>query len=222
MKKSITSILFAIAALAATTAVANVTTNVFTNMTYRSRISYSLVPVTNSVMKPVLERNGSLTMRAGDYKCYSTGIEYIDFKGVEENDIVFALGGKHVNTNVNGFACIYAEDLAWTTYQGTNTEWTGASNHMFTSTVEQASFELTPYITYHCEFDAFNLYLDSNAAQIATVWGTNGLHTVTNVAKTIVYKPDFEVKQMLFPSITQAVVTNVYTNIFVNGINVTR
>lgn len=222
MKKSITSILFAVAALAATTAVANVTTNVFTNVTYRSRISYSLASVTNSVMKPVLERNGCLTMRADGYKCYSTGIEYVDFKGVGESNVVFALGGKHVNTNVNGFACIYAEDLAYATYAGTNTAWTGASNCMFTSTVEQASFELTPYITYHCEFDAFNLYLDSNAAQIATVWGTNGLHTVTNVAKTIVYKPDFEVKQMLVPSISYVTVTNVYTNIFVNGINVTR
>jgi len=179
--------------------------------------------VTNSVMKPVLERNGYLTMRAGgDYKCYPTATEYVDFKGVEESEIVFALGGKHVNTNVNGFACIYAEDLAYATYAGTNTTWTGASNCMFTSTVEQASFDLAPYITYHCEFDAFNLYLDSNAAQISTVWGTNGLHTVTNVAKTIVYKPDFEVKQMLVPSISYVTVTNVYTNIFVNGINVTR
>lgn len=220
MKKSIKSILFAVAALAATTAVANVTTNVFTNVTYRSQIAYSLVPVTNSVMRHVLERDGVNSVTSTNAEVLCVSCEPTDTNKLDTTkDYVWA--SRIAYTNVLGSLGIYADVGKFHYSAGAWTE--SATTHVFTTEVAYTNMNNVAVITsgdFTFEDSIIKLVDDAGVRQ--SVWGTNGLYTVTNVAKKIVYKPGFEVNQMLVPAISHIAVTNVYTNIYVNGINVTR
>ena len=220
MKKSITSILFAVAALATTTAVANVTTNVFTNVTYRSRISYSLAPVTNSVMKPVLERNGATSLTSTNTEVLCVSCAPIDTNKLDTTK-EYVWASRIAYTNVSGSLGIYA-NIGKFHYSGG--EWNeSVADHVFETEVAYTNMnDVAVVVSGDFSFEDSDVKLVDDAGVRQRVWGTNGLHTVTNVAKKIVYKPDFEISQMLVPSISYITVTNVYTNIFVNGINVTR
>lgn len=219
MKTRLASILAAVAALVATTAVANVTTNVFTNVTYKSQISYSLVPVTNSVMRPVLERAGLtyLTVTNADEV-------YVQRAPTDTNKLdttkTYMWASFVAYTNVSGTLgivsnigkCYYAYGV-WYNEENQSTITTG---------VAYTNMNDVAVVSGQTQFQDTWFNLTDDASHVQTVWGTNGLHTVTNIAKRIVYKPDFEVTQMLVPSIVQIADTNVYTNVFINGINVTR
>ena len=221
MKTRIATVFAALAALVASHLPAAVTTNVFTNVTYKAKVEYALKPVTNTVSTMEFERNGIVSFRANDMYCLNTTIDKVDFSKIPQGYEIVAALGEFSYTNVDGFVCIYAKDFGFTSTGG-GAEWSKFSNNMFTSTVEYASFQSTPLINMHCETDAFNFYLKDDATDVRTVFGTNGLHTVTNLSTRAVWANTNVVTEVLVPSVTYTPVEQVGTNIFVNGINVTR
>lgn len=220
MKTKIATVLAALAALVATVARADTVTNIYTNVTYKANVEYALKPVTNTVSTKTFERNGKVSFRSNGVLCMNTTTNKVDFSKIPQDYLTVAALGDFSYTNANGFVGIYAKDFS---YSGTSSaSWSKFSNNVFTSTVEYTSFQTTPFISMHCETDAFNFYLKDDAMDVRTVFGTNGLHTVTNVAMRAVWKDSDVVTDVLVPSITYTPVKQVGTNIFVNGINVTR
>lgn len=219
MKTRLASILAAVAALVATTAVANVTTNVFTNVTYRSQISYSLVPVTNSVTRPVLERDGLTYLVTTNSNEVCVRSEPTDTNKLDTTK-TYLWASFVAYTNVSGTLGI-ASDIGKLYYSYGSWSKSTTSSAMLTG-VAYTNMNDVAVVSGQTQFEDTYFRIVDDASHVQTLWGTNGLYTVTNIAKRIVYKPDFEVKQMLVPSIFQVADTNVYTNVFINGINVTR
>ena len=224
MKTRIATVLAALAALVATVARADTVTNIYTNVTYKANVEYALKPVTNTVSTKTFERNGKVSFRSDGVLCVNTTTDKVDLRNVPQSYVIVAALGDFSYTNVSGFVGIYAKDFSYASPVGPDgsPSWSKFSNNVFTSTVEYASFQSTPFISMHCEADAFNFYLNDDAMDLRTVFGTNGLHTVTNVSMRAVWKDSDVVIDVLVPSITYTPVKQVGTNIFVNGINVTR
>lgn len=224
MKTRIATVLAALAALVATVARADTVTNIYTNVTYKANVEYALKPVTNTVSTMTYERNGKVSFTSnGGVFCLNTTTNKVDFSKIPEDYILVAALGDFSYTNVNGFVGIYAKDFAYaSSEEGEAHTWSKFLTNVFTSTVEYTSFQTTPLISMHCESEAFNFYLNDDAMDLRTVFGTNGLHTVTNVSMRAVWKDSDVVIDVLVPSTTYTPVKQVGTNIFVNGINVTR